>query len=95
MQKFLDIKMRKSTFKKVSVPIFMGYYFKNDSLQDQVVSVPAMLKMFDQLGTPDSLKFKKAFPEINDHVLTSSLSTANYDEVAKEAIAFFNKVLKK
>ena len=39
----------------------MGYYFKNDSMQDKVVSVPAMLKMFDKLGTPKELKVKKLF----------------------------------
>ena len=95
MQKFLDIKMRKSTFKKVKAPVFLGYYFKNDSLQDKVVSVAAMIEMFDQLGTSDSLKTKIAFPEINDHVLTSSLSTQEYEKVAGEAIHFFKKVLKK
>jgi len=94
MQKFLDIKMRRSTFSKVTVPVFLGYYYKNDSLQDQVVSVPAMLKMFDQLGTADSLKFQMAFPEIKDHVLTSSLSTSEYEHVATEAINHFMKVLK-
>jgi len=95
MQKFLDIKMRKSTFKKIKAPVFLGYYFKNDSLQDKVVSVAAMIEMFDQLGTSDSLKTKIAFPEINDHVLTSSLSTQEYEKVAGEAIHFFKKVLKK
>jgi hypothetical protein len=26
MQKFLDIKMRSATFKKVKVPVFLAYY---------------------------------------------------------------------
>jgi esterase/lipase len=94
MQKFLDIKMKKSTFKKVTAPVFLGYYYKNDSLQDQVVSVDAMLKMFNQLGTPDSLKYKMAFPEAKDHVLTSSLSTSEYNHVAEESIKYFKQVLK-
>ena len=94
MQKFLDIKMKKSTFKKVTVPVFLGYYYKNDSLQDKVVSVAAMRKMFDQLGTPDSLKYQKAFADIEDHVLTSSLSTKAYGNVADETINFLKQVLK-
>src|SRR6056300_1764949 len=93
MQKFLDLKMRKSTFKKIELPVFLGYYYKNDSMQDKVVSVPAMLKMFDQLGTADSLKHKVAFTDIKDHVLTSSLSTAAYEAVALEAIQFLKSVL--
>jgi len=94
MQKFLDLKMRKSTFQKVKIPVFLGYYYKNDSLQDKVVSVAAMLKMFDQLGTPDSLKYKKAFDEIEDHVLTSYLSNDLYEQVANETIIFLKQILK-
>jgi len=93
MQKFLDVKMRKATFKKVQAPVFLGYYYKNDSLQDQVVSVPAMLEMYDQLGTPQHLKQKKAFPEAGDHVLTSYLSTENYDAVTREVLQFLSDKL--
>ena len=93
MQKFLDIKMHHSTFKKIKAPLFMGYYYKNDSLQDRVVSVEAMLKMFDQLGTPKNLKVKKAFPEAGGHVITSYLSTDKYDQVTHETLDFLNRVL--
>lgn len=93
MQKFLDLKMRKSNFKKINKPLFLGYYYKNDSLQDKVVSVEAMLKMFDQLGTPDHLKVKKAFPEAGDHVITSYLSTNQYPEVTAEALQFLTSIL--
>jgi len=93
MQKFLDVKMRKAIFKKINVPVFLGYYYKNDSLQDKVVSVPAMLKMFDQLGTPQTLKEKKAFPEAGDHVITSSLSTSVYKDVITETLQFLKEKL--
>lgn len=93
MQKFLDVKMRKATFKRVQAPVFLGYYYKNDSLQDQVVSVPAMLEMYDQLGTPQHLKQKKAFPEAGDHVLTSYLSTENYEAVTREVLQFLSDKL--
>src|SRR6056300_1665098 len=31
MQKFLDVKMRPAIFKKVKAPVFLAYYYKNDS----------------------------------------------------------------
>lgn len=93
MQKFLDIQMRPKTFEKVKVPVFLGYYYKNDSLQDQVVSVPAMLKMFDQLGTPDSLKTKQAFPETGDHVMTSYITTSKYDQITQATLVFLQQHL--
>jgi hypothetical protein len=92
MQKFLDVKMQSSTFKKVKSPVFLAYYYKNDSLQDKIVSVPAMLKMFDQLGTPEALKRKQAFPEAGDHVLTSYITTDNYDEVTEATLDFLNTI---
>jgi len=52
-----------------------------------------MLKMFDQLGTADSLKHKVAFNDIEDHVLTASLSTDEYEDVAFETIRFLKRVL--
>ena len=85
--------MRKSTFEKINKPLFMGYYYKNDSLQDKVVSVEAMLKMFDQLGTSKNLKVKKAFPNANDHDITSYLNGDNYMKVTEEVISFLNRVL--
>jgi hypothetical protein len=93
MQKFLDVKMRCSIYKKVTAPLFLAYYYKNDSLQDNIVSVPAMLKMFDQLGTPEALKVKKAFPEAGDHVLTSYLTTEHYDDVTDASLNFLTRVL--
>lgn len=93
MQKLLDMKMKNATFKKIKTPVFLGYYYKNDSLQDKVVSVPAMLKMFDQLGTPKELKVKKAFPQASDHVITSYLSNENYNEVIDEVLRFLEDKL--
>ena len=90
MQKFLDVKMTPSVFKKVKAPVFLAYYYKNDSLQDQVVSVPAMLKLFKHIGTPDALKVKQAFPDIGGHVLTSYITTNNYDEVTEATLNFLS-----
>ena len=94
VQRLTEEVNKKKTFKKVTVPVFMGYYYKNDSVQDQVVSVSAMLKMYDQLGTPQENKYKKAFPEAGDHVMTSPISSPEYEAVSKETLNFLNKFLK-
>jgi hypothetical protein len=54
-----------------------------------------MLKMFDQLGTPDTLKRKQAFPNAGDHVLTSYLTTNNYEEVTEATLDFLSTVVVK
>ena len=93
VQNLLEVAMRQETFQKVKAPVFMGYYYKNDSLQDDTVRVEDMLSMFEQLGTADSLKQKRAFPEAKSHVITSYLNTTVYDKVASETLRFLEETL--
>ena len=56
--KMLIENMTPQTFSKVKVPVFVGYYYKNEEEQDQVVSVAAILKMYDGLGVSADKKRK-------------------------------------
>lgn len=93
LQKLLETGMRPEIFKRITAPVFMGYYYKNQEEQDKVVSIPAMLKMFDQLGTSDGKKQKMAFPDAGDHVITSRLSSPNHHKVERAARLFLQKQL--
>lgn len=93
LQALVDNTMVPETFKKVTQPVFMGYFYRNDSIQDKVVSVPAMLKMFDLLGTPPEQKQKMAFPEAGDHVMTSYITSKDLKSVRRETEKFLEKVL--
>ena len=68
-------------FKQVTVPVFSGYYYKNEAEQDPVVSVAAMREMFENLGTPNDLKQEQAFPNAGAHEIASALVTTNHQEV--------------
>jgi esterase/lipase len=63
LQNLVSNTMKPEVFSKIKCPVFLGYYYKNELEQDKTVSVPAMLKMFDELATPAELKQKMAFPE--------------------------------
>ena len=91
LQKLVETSMRPEVFKKVTAPVFMGYYYKNEQEHDRVVSIPALLKMYDQLGTPDDQKQKMAFPDAGDHVIISYLTTPNHPQVEKVALEFLEK----
>jgi len=90
----LRSKMNTETFLKIKIPIFLGYYYKNEQEQDFVVSVPKMLEMYDILGTADHLKRKKAFPETGDHVIASSITSKDWEGVLEETIKFLEEVAK-
>ena len=93
LQTLLDAGMTPQTFRKVQQPFFMGYYYKNETEQDEVVSVPAMLKMFEQLGTPENLKQKKAFPNVGQHAMISRITSQDIPSVEAETFRFAEEVL--
>ncbi|MBD8487463.1 alpha/beta hydrolase [Echinicola sp. CAU 1574] len=93
LAKLVYSKMNEETFKKIKQPLFLGYYYKDEQHQDNVVSVPAMLDMFEKVSTPENLKEKVAFPEANDHVIGSSITSGQWQEVLEASIDFLeNKV---
>ena len=93
LQQLVEAAMNKGTYKNVSAPVFLGYYYKDKEHQDQTVRVDAMLKMFGQLGTPAAMKVKKAFPDAGEHVIACELTSGCVDEVASETISFGENIL--
>jgi hypothetical protein len=86
--------MKESTFKKVTQPSLLLYYFKDKDHQDPVVKVSAMKRMFAQLGTPDSLKRQVPIPNAEDHVLASPIKSKDIGSVKNEVKKFAIEILK-
>jgi esterase/lipase len=93
LKSFVTTTMTAETFQQIKCPVFLGYYYKNEEEQDKVVSVQAMLQMFEQLGTPASLKRKMAFPESGHHVIASFICSKDWKSVENETSRFFKEVL--
>lgn len=93
LEQLTDVTMNKRLFRQVKQPLFLGYYYKNEEEQDPVVRVDAMLEMFDQIGTPDSLKRKVAFANAGNHVIGCEALSGCVDEVDSEVLKFVIKTL--
>jgi len=93
LKTLLDAEMIEENFSKITQPLFMGYWYKNEEIQDDVVSVNRMLEMYDQLGTPEAKKRKIAFDDATNHVLASPLWNKNFETVKKETFDFAEEVL--
>ena len=91
---FYTSTMKPELFSKIKCPVFMGYYYKNENEQDPTASVPAMLKMFDELGTPPELKRKMAFPEAKAHVIASYIRSKDWQGVERETDKFLSDIVK-
>ncbi|UHG91419.1 alpha/beta hydrolase [Spirosoma oryzicola] len=94
LQTMLDEYMTPELFQKVKQPLFMGYYYKDSAHQDKVVSVDAMLAMFDALGTPSDQKEKVDFPNAGEHVIASKFTSNDLKGVYKATETFMANVLK-
>ncbi len=90
----LENTMVAQTFSKVTQPVFLGYYYKNSNEKDPTISVDALLKMYGELGTPDSLKIKVAFANAGCHPIASSIHNKNYIDVETKTYEFAERVLK-
>lgn len=89
----LKSKMNRTTFGQVIQPLFMGYYYKDEENQDKVVSVKAMLDMYEAVKTPEFNKRKLAFPNAGDHVISSSITTDDWEKVYHASISFIEEIL--
>lgn len=76
----------------VHCPVFLGYYRDTAGNEDQTASVPAMLEMFDRLGTPQDRKRAVAFAAAA-HGIGSPHKTAAAEQVMHESLAFLQQVL--
>jgi len=93
LEQLVEATMVPDIFHRVKVPVFLGYYYKDETHQDDVVRVDAALKMFDELGTPPELKQKQAFDAGVHHIGSGKYSKAQ-EEVEEATIEFGEDVMK-
>lgn len=93
LEELLETSMKPQTFKKVTQPVLMMYYYKDEEHQDDVVKVKAMQKMFRNLGTPADQKREIPIPNAGDHVMGSYIKSKDYKTVEKECEKFAIDIL--
>ena len=94
LEQLLETTMKTSVFERITSPVLMLYYYKNEKEQDPVVKVSAMKRMYSALGTPDSLKRELALPNTGNHVLGSPIKSKDVASVEKACIEFGERVLR-
>lgn len=77
---------------RVHCPVFLGYYRGPNGDEDQTASVPAMLAMFDALGTDPARKRAVAFAT-GAHVIGSPHKTPLAETVAQASTEFLRQQL--
>lgn len=93
LEELLETTMNKETFKQVTQPVLLLYYYKDKVHQDSTVKVSAMQDMFKALGTPEGKKRKVAMPETGDHVIGSYIRSKDVEGVEREVEKFMRETL--
>ncbi|MEM1119471.1 MAG: alpha/beta hydrolase [Bacteroidota bacterium] len=93
LEDLLEQTMTAETFGKIKSPYFLGYYYKNEEVQDPVVSVAAMLEMDSQTATPADKKRKVPFANVNNHVICSMRQSEDIEAVRKATYQYAEEVL--
>ena len=93
LEALLEQTMIPETFNKIKSPYFVGYFYKNEEVQDPVVSVAAMLEMDAQTATPANQKQLIPFANVNNHVVCSLRQSKDIESVRKATYNFAETVL--
>ncbi|MFZ6666125.1 alpha/beta hydrolase [Peijinzhouia sedimentorum] len=88
LMQFVYAEMDEEKLKDFNLPLFLGYYYKNEQEQDMVVSVLAMKEMLTWISTSDQKLTEKAFPESGNHVIASEYRSEDYKGVFLETTRF-------
>ncbi len=82
-------------YKKVTQPVLLQYYYKDENNQDTAASVPDMKSAYKSFnnGTPNSLSREIPY-DVGGHVLFSKyvLVVPDFDKVTKGAVDFINSL---
>jgi pimeloyl-ACP methyl ester carboxylesterase len=85
---------RKETYRKISGPVLLLYYYKDEAKQDTSASVPDMLRVYDAIqknGKANPLN-KKAAVADGAHVLMSKYVKSDKAPVSAEVEEFLKKI---
>lgn len=94
MQALIDDGMQQELFETYNKPIYLGCYYKDENNQDNIVSVPAMEAMFEQISTAEKSKRFVKFEDATRHVFTSHIMVDNFDDVNASTYQFAEEVLR-
>ncbi len=94
LEEMLETSMKAETFEKITKPVLLLYYYKDEAHQDKVVKVSAMKKMFQQLGTDANMKREIALPNTGEHVIASPIKSKDVESVEMETRRFLTEIMK-
>lgn len=93
LQHLLQETMIEENFRKVKMPFMAGYYYKDEENKDVVISIDGIKEFANATTTNEDEKRLVAWPDVQTHVIPSSLYCKDMDSVFEETYKFAEEVL--
>jgi len=93
LQELIDATMTEEIFEKIEQPVLFCSYYKNEEMQDRVVSVAAMRTCMEQLSTPEKFKIFKELPTTEAHAMCSQYHSKDINAPYDESVKFLEIVM--
>jgi esterase/lipase len=93
LEEMLETSMNKKTFSKITQPLLLLYYYADEDHHDKVVSVKAMIRMFEQVATPVAKKQSYPIPGAANHVLGSYVISKDIPAVETRIADFLTGIM--
>ncbi len=87
----LNQTMTDDVFRKITQPVFIGYYYKNEEKRDKVISINALDKMGKTISTPKEKVTIIPFATARGHVISSSYMNNAWEDVQNAIFKFTDK----
>jgi len=94
LRDLLNQTMTEDIFKKIKIPIFVGYYYKDAENFDKIISVDAIKKFGNSISTPAEQKTIMPFSSARGHVISSKYMNKNWEDVQNAIFKFAEDALK-
>lgn len=92
LEELLETTMTKEYFEKITQPVLVLHYYKNELEQDRVVKVSAMKEMLATIKTPHTKKKILAIPTVGNHVIASPILSKDIESVTKQTLLFIKNI---
>ena len=93
LQHLLESTMNKEVFSKITIPVFVSYYYQDEENQDDVVSVEKILDMTKNLGTPKEKLRVINMRDAKVHAMANGVFNKNTRTVFEKTCKYAEEIL--
>lgn len=93
LRDLLNQTMTEETYKNVTQPTYIAYYYKNEEAKDDVISIDEIANFAKHTGVPKEVLEIRPFDNAKGHVIASKYMNANWRDVQESIFGFCDNVL--